>query len=84
MFDLLGHNMPSPATKASRSLPQGKRSATFFWPGSDADIGGQHPTYWMPYNDDTLFSERVQQVGRRSLSSLFFTYIAIRTRKLHT
>ncbi|XP_047480634.1 LOW QUALITY PROTEIN: venom phosphodiesterase 2-like [Penaeus chinensis] len=41
---------------------QGKMSATFFWPGSEADIGGQHPTYWLPYNDDTLFSERVQQV----------------------
>ncbi|XP_042858870.1 venom phosphodiesterase-like [Penaeus japonicus] len=41
---------------------QGKSSATFFWPGSDADIGGQHPTYWIPYNDDTPFSERIQQV----------------------
>lgn len=41
---------------------QDKMSATFFWPGSEADIGGQHPTYWFPYSDDTLFSERVEQV----------------------
>lgn len=67
----------------SRSHPQDKMSATFFWPGSEADIGGQHPTYWFPYSDDTLFSERVEQVGRRSGSSriCLFSFSIVATHK---
>ncbi|XP_050729429.1 venom phosphodiesterase-like [Eriocheir sinensis] len=41
---------------------QGKISATFFWPGSDADIGGEHPSYWYAYNENIPFEARVDQV----------------------
>ncbi|XP_069167904.1 venom phosphodiesterase-like isoform X2 [Procambarus clarkii] len=41
---------------------QGKISATYFWPGSDVDIGGQHPTYWFPYDKDVPYPDRVDQV----------------------
>src|SRR5262245_49259522 len=40
----------------------GGRSAAFFWPGSEAPIGGTHPDYWMPYNDRQPNEERVDQV----------------------
>ncbi|KAA0201529.1 hypothetical protein HAZT_HAZT005420, partial [Hyalella azteca] len=40
----------------------GKKSATFFWPGSDVPIGGQYPTYWYPYNSSVPYEDRVQQV----------------------
>ncbi|CAL4075250.1 unnamed protein product, partial [Meganyctiphanes norvegica] len=60
---------------------QGKKSATFFWPGSDADINGTHPTYWFPYDGDVTFEDRVDQVlawvamdesERPSFISLYF------------
>lgn len=41
---------------------QGKKSATFFWPGSDVAINGKYPTYWIPYNWTISFEERVDQV----------------------
>ncbi|XP_076035464.1 venom phosphodiesterase-like isoform X2 [Oratosquilla oratoria] len=41
---------------------QGKKSATFFWPGSDVAIEGLHPTYYYNYSDHTPFEERVDQV----------------------
>ncbi|KAK7083709.1 hypothetical protein SK128_014599 [Halocaridina rubra] len=44
------------------SIVTGKLSATYFWPGSDADIGGQHPTHGFPFNDSTPFEDRVDQV----------------------
>ena len=28
---------------------QGRRSASMFWPGSEAPINGRRPTYWRPY-----------------------------------
>lgn len=40
----------------------GKKSATFFWPGSDADIHGMHPTYWRKYDRSVPYRNRVQQV----------------------
>ncbi|XP_071548743.1 venom phosphodiesterase-like isoform X2 [Panulirus ornatus] len=45
-------------TLAKKSL----KTATYFWPGSDANIGGRHPTYWFPYNSTTPFPSRVDQV----------------------
>ena len=33
-----------------------------FWPGSDADIEGMYPTYWMHYDDDFPYKERVEKV----------------------
>jgi len=38
---------------------QGQRAAPFFFPGSEAEIGGVRPTYWKPYNGKVTNSERV-------------------------
>jgi predicted AlkP superfamily pyrophosphatase or phosphodiesterase len=40
----------------------GKQAATYFWPGSEAEIGGIRPTIWMPYDGDATHDERVAQV----------------------
>lgn len=40
----------------------GKKAATYFWPGSEAEIGGIRPTIWMPYDGDASHDERVAQV----------------------
>lgn len=40
----------------------GKRAATYFWPGSEAEIGGIRPTIWMPYDHDASHDERIAQV----------------------
>ncbi|KAG7178039.1 Venom phosphodiesterase 2-like 1 [Homarus americanus] len=39
---------------------QGKKAATFFWPGSEVD--GNHPTYWYYYNESLSFEYRVDKV----------------------
>lgn len=41
---------------------QGLRTATYFWPGSEAEIHGMRPTYWMPYDSRIPGEERVRQV----------------------
>ena len=41
---------------------QGLRSATLFWPGSEAAIGGIRPTYWLPYNASMPYVDRVDQL----------------------
>lgn len=41
---------------------EGKKSATFFWPGSDAEIHGGRPTYWKQYDAKVTHQERVAQV----------------------
>jgi len=41
---------------------QGEKSATFFWPGSDADVQGLRPTYWEPYNGSVPYEDRVDKV----------------------
>jgi len=41
---------------------QGLKTATMFWPGSEADIHGHHPDYWQPYNGDVTPTQRVDQV----------------------
>lgn len=40
----------------------GLRTATMFWPGSEADIQGQHPDYWKPYNGKVTPDKRVDQI----------------------
>lgn len=40
----------------------GLRSATMFWPGSEAAINGFHPHYWRPYDAAVTPAERVAQV----------------------
>lgn len=41
---------------------QGCPAAPFFWPGSEAPIGGIRPTHWVPYEDAMPNSERVAKV----------------------
>ena len=41
---------------------QGVKSACFFWVGSEAPIGGTHPTYWKRYNGNIPYMDRVDQV----------------------
>jgi alkaline phosphatase D len=41
---------------------QGVRSASYFWVGSEAAIGGIEPTYWEAYNGSIPYVDRVDQV----------------------
>ena len=41
---------------------QGVRTAPYFWPGSEAAIGGVRPSYWEPFDDDVPDSARVDKV----------------------
>lgn len=41
---------------------QGVTAATYFFPGSEAEIKGKRPTYWFPYKHDTPNRERTEQV----------------------
>jgi predicted AlkP superfamily pyrophosphatase or phosphodiesterase len=40
----------------------GLRTATMFWPGSEADIAGRHPDHWHPYDGRVTKDERVGQL----------------------
>jgi predicted AlkP superfamily pyrophosphatase or phosphodiesterase len=42
----------------------GLRSATMFWPGSEARINGVRPDDWLPYAGDMPHDERVRRVLR--------------------
>ena len=44
------------------AVKQGARSASVFWPGSDAQIEGTRPTYWLPYDQAMPAGARVDQV----------------------
>ncbi|MEQ1910309.1 MAG: ectonucleotide pyrophosphatase/phosphodiesterase [Vicinamibacterales bacterium] len=44
------------------AIRQGQRSASMFWPGSEALIGGVRPTYWRPFDDAVPNEDRVRQV----------------------
>ena len=41
---------------------QGMRAACFFWPGSEAEIHGKRPSYYLSYDDHYPFEKRVEQV----------------------
>ncbi|TXC75174.1 alkaline phosphatase family protein [Bradymonadales bacterium TMQ1] len=43
---------------------QGKRAGTYFWVGSEAEIGGERPTHWMPFATNYMnpARERIDQV----------------------
>jgi predicted AlkP superfamily pyrophosphatase or phosphodiesterase len=41
---------------------QGARSASFFWVGSEAPVGGMHPTYWKKYDEAVTYEERIDTV----------------------
>ncbi|XP_048760552.2 ectonucleotide pyrophosphatase/phosphodiesterase family member 5-like isoform X2 [Ostrea edulis] len=40
----------------------GRKSATFYWPGSEAEIRGVRPNIWLPYNESAPFRPRVDRV----------------------
>jgi len=40
----------------------GLRTATMFWPGSEADIHGHRPDYWKPFDASVTADQRVDQV----------------------
>lgn len=40
----------------------GMLTAPYFWPGSEAEIGGFRPTYWAPYDHDLPNEDRVDRV----------------------
>jgi predicted AlkP superfamily pyrophosphatase or phosphodiesterase len=44
------------------TVRQGKRAATFFWPGSDAPIGGVRPTHYKLFDPSVPNADRVRQV----------------------
>ena len=39
-----------------------ERSGVYFWVGSEAPVGGMHPTYWNHYDGSVPFDARVDQV----------------------
>jgi alkaline phosphatase D len=41
---------------------QGMRSACFFWPGSEAEIAGERPSYYLKYDDAFPDEKRIDQV----------------------
>ena len=41
---------------------QGRVAAPFFWPGSEAPIGGPHADHWQAYDGSVANEERVDQV----------------------
>lgn len=41
---------------------QGGRAATMFWPGSEAPIGGRHPSAWRTFDASVTANARVDQV----------------------
>src|SRR5271154_5486438 len=41
---------------------QGMRTACFFWPGSEAEIQGVRPSYYLKYDEKVPNHERVEQV----------------------
>lgn len=40
----------------------GLRTATMFWPGAEADIQGEHPNEWRPYDSKFSYTQRLQVV----------------------
>ncbi len=65
------YNDPKTVTDGSwyRGVPlwslaekQGMRAACFFWPGSEAEIAGERPSYYLKYDDKLPDEERIDQV----------------------
>ncbi|RZJ03065.1 MAG: alkaline phosphatase family protein [Brevundimonas sp.] len=59
-------------------------TATMFWPGSEADIGGVRPTHWRPFDQAVSSEARVDQVlawldlpvgERPDLTTLYFDIV---------
>ncbi len=41
---------------------QGAKAASFFWVGSEAPVGGRHPTYWKKYDGTVSYEARIDTV----------------------
>ncbi|XP_046360524.2 ectonucleotide pyrophosphatase/phosphodiesterase family member 5-like [Haliotis rufescens] len=41
---------------------QGLKTGTYYWPGSEVEIQGVRPNYWLNYSDHTPYKERVDTV----------------------
>jgi len=41
---------------------QGVKTASYYWVGSEAPIGGKYPSYYYYYDQDVSFSDRVEQM----------------------
>ena len=41
---------------------QGAKSASFFWVGSEAPVGGMHPTYWKKYDGSIGYEARIDTI----------------------
>ena len=41
---------------------QGMRSASMYWVGSEAEIAGKRPSYWVPFDDNFNDEKRIDQV----------------------
>ena len=41
---------------------QGQKSAPFFWPGSEAEIKGTRPSYWLPFDNSMPARARIDSV----------------------
>lgn len=41
---------------------QGVKSASFFWVGSEAPVGGIYPAYWKKYDESITYEERIDTV----------------------
>ena len=41
---------------------QGMRSASMFWVGSEAEIAGKRPSYWVPFDDNFDDEKRIVQI----------------------
>jgi len=63
---------------------QGLLSASYFWVGSDANIQGYYPNYYLPYQQSNSGEQRVQQIidwlkmpedTRPHLLHLYFHYV---------
>jgi len=68
-FSLSNHDAVSNGRWWDEGIPlwetasaHGMKSATMFWPGSEADIHGKHPDYWKTYDGSVTPSQRVDQV----------------------
>jgi predicted AlkP superfamily pyrophosphatase or phosphodiesterase len=43
---------------------QGMRSASMYWVGSEAEIAGKRPSYWVPFDDKFDDEKRVEQIAQ--------------------
>jgi predicted AlkP superfamily pyrophosphatase or phosphodiesterase len=45
------------------AVKQGRKSASSFWVGSEAEIGGVRPTFWKPYDYSIPFQKRLDELS---------------------